>query len=143
MKIVALDYGQKKVGVAVSDAGGSMAFPRCTLRRGEIKAAFFAELLALLEREQAEAVLVGLPLHVDGAECLATRQARNFMASLKRRSPLPVYWINEVLSSCEAESDLREVGLSLERAREVVDQQAAVRILQSFLSQPEELRTKA
>ncbi len=142
MKIVALDYGQKRVGVAVSDAGGSLAFPRCTLRR-EGRAIFFAELLALLDQERPAAVLVGLPLHVDGRECLATRQARNFMGDLKRRTSLPIYWINEVLSSCEAESDLREAGLSLKRAREVVDQQAAVRILQSFLSQPKEYWTEA
>lgn len=142
MKYLALDYGLKRVGVAVSDSDGRMAFPRCTLAR-ETRDVFFRELLALLDHERPDAVVLGLPLHVDGTECLTTRQVRNFAASLKRRTPLPVYWMEEALSSRQAESDLREAGLSARDIKRVVDQQAAVRILETFLAQPENGRKTA
>ena len=142
MKYLALDYGLKRVGVAVSDPEGRMAFPRCTLAR-DTRDGFFSELLALLERERPDAVVLGLPLHVDGTECLTTRQVRNFVASLKRRMALPLYWIDEALTSRQAESDLREAGLSARAIKQVVDQQAAVRILETFLAQPENRRTPA
>lgn len=142
MKYLALDYGLKRVGVAVSDPEGRMAFPRCTLAR-DTRDGFFSELLALLERERPDAVVLGLPLHVDGTECLTTRQVRNFAASLKRRMALPLYWIDEALTSRQAESDLREAGLSAWAIKQVVDQQAAVRILETFLAQPENRRTPA
>ena len=142
MKYLALDYGLKRVGVAVSDPEGRMAFPRCTLAR-DTRDGFFSELLALLERERPDAVVLGLHLHVDGTECLTTRQVRNFAASLKRRMALPLYWIDEALTSRQAESDLREAGLSARAIKQVVDQQAAVRILETFLAQPENRRTPA
>ena len=142
MKYLALDYGLKRVGVAVSDPEGRMAFPRCTLVR-DTRDGFFSELLALLERERPDAVVLGLPLHVDGTECLTTRQVRNFAASLKRRMALPLYWIDEALTSRQAESDLREAGLSARAIKQVVDQQAAVHILETFLAQPENRRTPA
>ena len=142
MKYLALDYGLKRVGVAVSDPEGRMAFPRCTLAR-DTRDGFFSELLALLERERPDAVVLGLPLHVDGTECLTTLQVRNFAASLKRRMALPLYWIDEALTSRQAESDLREAGLSARAIKQVVDQQAAVRILETFLAQPENRRTPA
>ena len=142
MKYLALDYGLKRGGGAVSDPEGRMAFPRCTLAR-DTRDGFFSELLALLERERPDAVVLGLPLHVDGTECLTTRQVRNFAASLKRRMALPLYWIDEALTSRQAESDLREAGLSARAIKQVVDQQAAVRILETFLAQPENRRTPA
>lgn len=142
MKYLALDYGMKRVGVAVSDPAGRMAFPRCTLSR-DTREAFFRDLIELLERERPDALVLGLPLHVDGTECLTTRQVRNFAASLKRRTPLPVYWMEEVLSSHEAEADLRNAGLNARDVKKSVDQQAAVRILETFLAQPEARRKPA
>lgn len=142
MKYLAIDYGLKRVGIAVSDEGGAFAFPRCTLKR-ETKAAFFAELMALLEKERAEALVVGLPLLPDGGECLTTKQVRHFIESLKRRTPLPVYWVDEVFSSAAAEEELFNFGLNYREVHKVVDQQAAVLILESFLGLPEERRQRA
>ena len=142
MKYLAIDYGLKRVGIAVSDVDGNFAFPRCTLKR-ETKAAFFAELLALLEKEQAEAIVVGLPLYTDGTECLTTVQVRHFVESLKRRTSLPIYWLNEALSSAAAEHELYDFGMGFREVKKVVDQQAAVLILESFLDQPEERRLPA
>ena len=142
MKYLAIDYGTKRVGIAVSDVDGHFAFPRCTLKR-ETKAAFWAEFLALLEKEQPQALVLGLPFHVDGAECMTTRQVRNFAESLKRRTDLPIYWINEALSSNSAEQRLYEQGLGFAKVKEIVDQHAAAVILESFLELPDHKRERA
>ena len=125
MKYLAIDYGQKRTGIAVSDTGGSMAFPRKTI---------------LIEAEATDAIVIGLPINLDGEESLTTRQVRNFSKSLARRTTLPLFWMEEALSSYEAERDLRDAGRSAAQGRAVLDQQAAVRILQSFLDQPEAKR---
>ncbi len=142
MKYLAIDYGQKRTGIAVSDAGGQMAFPRTTILM-RTRDTFFAELLALIAAESPDAVVIGLPINLDGEESLTTRQARNFAKSLARRTPLPLFWMEEALSSYEAERDLREAGRSAAKGRAVLDQQAAVRILQSFIDQPEAKRRPA
>ncbi|HIW79126.1 MAG TPA: Holliday junction resolvase RuvX [Candidatus Bilophila faecipullorum] len=136
MKYLAIDYGQKRTGIAVSDSGGSMAFPRRTIQM-RTREAFFEELLALLEAEAPDALVIGLPVNLDGEETLTTRQTRNFAKNLKKKTPLPIFWMEEALSSFEAEIDLRQAGRSAAKSRAVLDQQAAVRILQSFLDQPE------
>ena len=136
MKYLAIDYGQKRTGIAVSDSGGSMAFPRRTIQM-RTREAFFEELLALLEAEAPDALVIGLPVNLVGEEALSTRQTRNFAKNLKKKTPLPIFWMEEALSSFEAEIDLRQAGRSAAKSRAVLDQQAAVRILQSFLDQPE------
>ncbi|MDR2503520.1 MAG: Holliday junction resolvase RuvX [Deltaproteobacteria bacterium] len=142
MKHICFDYGQKRVGVAASDAGGGMAFPRLTLWRKNADL-FWNSLLALLREEQAEALVVGLPLRADGSYGLAARQARNFARSLKRRTGLPVFYMEEAYSSIEAECMLRESGQGFKPGDGKVDSLAAARILQSFLHQPEHKEMEA
>jgi putative Holliday junction resolvase len=141
MRYMGIDYGQQRTGIAVSDSGGAMAFPRAALlMRG--KERFFAELLALAAEERVEAFVVGLPRRGNGEESESTRQARNMAARLSRRTPLPVYLMDEYLSSHEAESRLRESGASGKNLKAKLDAAAAAGILESFLSLPED-RKKA
>lgn len=136
MKLLGIDYGLARTGIAVTDAGSRMAFGRRTLilppqgRRED----FFCALLVCIADENPSALVVGLPLRTDGTDSETTRQVRNFVVKLKRRTALPIYLMPEYLSSHEAEQDLREAGLHGQKLREVVDQQAAVRILESFLA---------
>ena len=141
MKYLAVDYGLKRTGIAVSDARGYLVFPRRTLCMST-RERFFAELAACLAEEAPDAIVVGLPLSMDGSESLSTRRARNFVERLKRRTELPVFWMNEQLSSYQAEQDLRAAGVR-GASLEIVDQQAACRILESFLVQPEHQRSRA
>ncbi len=142
MKFLAVDYGQKRTGIAVTDAGGRMAFPRATLAmRG--REAFVNELLALAEAEGAEALVIGLPVRGDGTDSETTRQVRNMVALLKERTALPVYLMEETLSSYEAETHLRATGKSGKGIMKKLDQAAAVAILESFLALPEQGRTPA
>ena len=116
-----------------------MAFPRKTILM-RTRAAFFEELLALIEAEATDAIVIG-----------ASHQPRRrgkphdpagpqlFQEPRPAHHP-PLFWMEEALSSYEAERDLRDAGRSAAQGRAVLDQQAAVRILQSFLDQPEAKR---
>lgn len=141
MKFLALDYGQKRTGVAVSDPSEKLAFPRVTLVK-QTRAAFFEHLLELIVIEKPDAIVIGLPVLLDGEDSLTTRQVRNFVASLARRCSLPLYWMQETLSSHEAQQDLHAAGHSMAHMRPILDQQAAVRILQSFLDQSPDKRIR-
>ena len=136
MKFVAVDYGLARTGLAASDPEGRLAFPLATLRLEDFtdRKAFLAALAERIAEAGAEAVVVGLPLTLDGEETMTTRQIRNVTERLTRRVPLPFFFMIEALSSEEAWADLREAGLKMRKRKAVLDQQAAVRILSSFLS---------
>ena len=140
-----MDYGLARTGLAVSDPDGRMAFPLATVRLQDYpdRKLFLAALAEKIIETGAEAVVVGLPLTQDGEESLTTRQVRNITQRLKRRVPLPFYYMVEELSSEEAWADLREAGLKMRKRKAVLDQQAAVRILSSFLSLAPQERSPA
>lgn len=142
MKWLCIDYGLQRTGIAVSDMDGHMAFPRVTLQKST-REKFFADLLDIISSEGAQGIVVGLPVDLNGTETLITRQVRNMVGALKRRMEVPVYFMNEILSSAEAEQDLRTSGLRGNKLKAVLDQQAAVRILESFLAQSEQKRRPA
>ncbi len=135
MKYLAIDYGQKRVGIAVSDAGGHMAFPKTTLQRNE-QNVFFRELLELIAAENADAIILGLPLNLDDEETEAGAKVRTFAQRLFEHIEQPIYLVNEALTSFAAEEDLKDAGLNAKRRAAVLDQQAAVHILETFMSTP-------
>ncbi len=141
MKFVAFDYGVKRVGIAVSDEEEKWAFPVSILDRS-VKAVFYEKLSALLADLAPDAAVVGLPLHADGAECLTTRQARNFADSLARRYPFPIYMVNEYLTSIQAEQELRASGAHGQKLKAALDSHAAALILETFLGMTEPERRK-
>jgi len=134
MRVLGIDYGQARVGLAMSDPEGRMVFPRPAIKK-TTRDALFAALVSLVEAENVEAVVVGLPLTLDGGESLTTRQARNFAESLARRINAPVHLMDERLSSAEAEAQLKEAGLCSRKIKSRLDSQAAKLILESWLNQ--------
>jgi putative Holliday junction resolvase len=132
MRALSVDFGLKRVGLALSDPTGTLAYPLRTIARGG-KDALYAELLRTIEAERVEAVVVGLPLAMDGTDTLTTRQVRNFASGLRHRAAVPVHLADERLSSAEAECRLREAGAGRGRIKAALDSQAAVCILESFL----------
>lgn len=139
MKYLAIDYGLKRTGLALSDPTGVFVYPFSTIKM-QGKDAFFEELFDISLTERVEAFIVGLPLRLDGSESETTRIVRNFSQRLRRRTSLPIYLMEEALSSYEAESTLRKSGMRGKKLAQVIDQQAAVAILQSFLNLPENRR---
>ena len=109
-----------------------MAFPLAVIERST-REALFTELLAVMEREGVEVVVVGLPVEPGGGEGLTARQARNFAASLGRRVAVPIVFADESHSSTLAEAQLREAGLRGPRLKKALDAQAAAVILEGHL----------
>ncbi|MDR3640730.1 MAG: Holliday junction resolvase RuvX [Humidesulfovibrio sp.] len=134
MRVLGIDYGQVRIGLAMTDPEGRMAFARPALKR-TTRDALFAALAALVEAEGVEAVVVGLPLTLDGEDSLTTRQARNFAESLARRITAPVHLMDERLSSAAAQAQLKEAGLCSRKMKSRLDSQAAVQILETWIGQ--------
>lgn len=132
MRTLGIDFGTARVGLAITDPAGRMAFPREGFTR-TTREDMFARLLALIDAEGVSAVVVGLPLTLDGGESLTTRQVRNFAESLARRVSCPVHLVDERLSSAAAEEQLKEAGLCSRKRKERLDSQAAVQILETWI----------
>ena len=141
MKYLGIDYGLRRTGVAASDTAGSMAFPRCTVLRKN-RAQFWRSFETLMAAERPDALAVGLPLRADGTDGETTLHVRAFVKEFKRRYALPVFQVDERLTSFAAKQDLRDAHDHTGSAwsREKLDQQAAVHILESFLHQQEQER---
>jgi putative Holliday junction resolvase len=132
MRVLGIDYGQVRVGLAITDPEGRLAFPRPALAR-TTRDALFEALVELVREEGVQAVVVGLPLTLDGGDSLTTRQARNFAESLARRIDAPVHLMDERLSSAAAEAQLKEAGLCSRKRKSRLDSQAAVQILETWI----------
>ena len=136
MRYLGIDFGIKRIGLAVSGPSGNMAFPLKTIVR-TTRSAMFEELLGLIREQNIEAIVLGIPLGSEGEENLTSTQVLNFKESLERRTDLPVYLINEAFTSAEAKAIMIERGVRENRERQNLDQVAAVLILESFLSHRE------
>jgi putative Holliday junction resolvase len=133
-RVVGIDLGSRRIGVAVSDGLGLTAQPRTTIARHGGLRDLVA--IALVVREVgAERVVLGLPLDCDGNESDAARRARAFAERLAAHLTLPVELIDESFSTVEAEEVLLAADVSRKRRKEVVDKLAAAVILQRWLDQ--------
>jgi putative Holliday junction resolvase len=132
VRALGIDFGLKRVGLAVCDPTGTLVSPLTTLTR-TTRDALFDELIEIIQNESIETVVVGLPLSLEGDDTLTTRQARNFAESLDRRTDVPVRLMDERLTSAEAEEELNAAGLRGKKKKMALDSQAAVIILRSWL----------
>jgi putative Holliday junction resolvase len=126
-----IDPGDARIGVARSDPTGFLATPVETVRRGK---GDLARIAAILAEEEAVEVVVGLPRSLSGREGPAAVKVREFAAGLARRlAPVPVRLVDERMTTVSAEAMLRDQGRKGGKRRAVVDQAAAVLILQHAL----------
>ncbi len=132
MRVLAVDPGSRRIGLALSDEEGAVALPLATIERaGEADA---ARRVAEAARERdAGAVVVGLPLEMDGTEGPAARRARRFADAVAQAVDVPVVLWDERLTTVQAERALQEAGVRGRARRRVVDQAAATVLLQSYL----------
>ena len=131
-KLLGLDHGDKRFGIALSDAGKVIATPRLVVEGEE---ALWQTLDSLMGEEDIEAVVIGLPLNMDGSEGPRARKVIEFSRVLEEKTGLPVHFHDERLSSFEAESTLTEAGVHGSRRKSRVDMVAAQIILQGYLNQ--------
>jgi putative pre-16S rRNA nuclease len=131
-RLLGMDVGARRIGLAVSDPLGITAQGIDTLQRKN-KKSDFAEIELILEHYAVREIVVGYPLKMSGEPGAQSEKMANFAEELRRRFSLPVHLWDERLTTAEAHRVLDETEMSGRRRRQVIDQMAAVLILQSFL----------
>lgn len=130
--ILAFDFGERRIGVAVGETETAQAHALTTIE-AEANADRFAAIAALIDEWRPAMLVVGLPLHVDGTPHAMTARCKRFANQLHGRFGLPVATADERLTSHDAEALLHEVGRSTREQRAVIDSLAAQLILQGYL----------
>ena len=131
--MLGVDVGTVRVGLALSDPTGTLASPLETLRRAKDRSDL-DRLAALVVEHEVTEVVVGEPVHLSGASGASAEDAADYAQELADRIPdVPVILIDERLSTVTAASHLRDGGIDSRKQRSVIDQAAAVVILQQFL----------
>lgn len=136
-RVLALDVGKKRIGLAVSDALGITAQGLATLERTRIRDDL-DQLKRIAAEKDVHTLLVGRPLHMSGSESRQEAYTREFADRLGRHLALPVVYWDERLTSAEAERLLHEGRATLEERKKAVDRMAAVLLLQSYLDRESE-----
>jgi putative Holliday junction resolvase len=130
--LLGLDLGTRTIGVAVSDAGRRIASPLKVIRRSKFTADA-ASLLAIAAEHEISGIVLGLPLNMDGSEGPRAQATRAFARNLMQRTPLPIAFWDERLSTAAVTRTLIEADRSRARRAELVDKMAAAYILQGAL----------
>jgi len=133
-KVIGFDYGKKRTGIASGQTITNTATPLITLTQIEGNPDWKG-IQQQIEQWQPDALIIGIPYHLDGTESEMTKAALHFRDSLKKRFGLPVYEVNEALSSYEAEETLKKKSKISQHNKHEVDKIAAAVIVQSWLDQ--------
>lgn len=131
-RVLGLDVGLRRIGVALSDPLGITAQGLETLHRKN-KKHDFAHLHRVIRQYGVKEIVVGLPLRMSGAEGAQAEKIQAFAEDLRKHFKLPVHLWDERLTSAEANRLLRETDLSIEKRGEAVDRMAAILILQGWM----------
>ena len=132
IRILALDLGEKRIGVALSDALGLTAQGLTVLSRQDLKRDL-EQIIALAEKHAVQEIVIGLPRHMDGRLGEGAKDVVLWTRELEERLGLPVHHVDERLTTLQAERVLLEADVSRRKRRQVVDKMAAMLILQGFL----------
>jgi len=131
-RLIGLDVGERRIGVAVSDEKHVVALPECVVERRSVDEDV-RELSEIARAKGAELFVVGLPLRLDGTHGVEAEGVTEFARRLEERSGIPVEMSDERLSTKEAERHLIKSGVKRKRRRNIVDKMAAQIILQSYI----------
>ena len=132
MRIMAIDLGLARTGIALCDKNEILASPFCVLEAMGLTP-LTKRVLEIIEAEQVEKVLVGLPLRTDGKESEMTEKARSFAEFLRKRTSAEVLLLNEAYTTVIAAQKLHENNISAKKQRKLIDAAAAAVLLQSYI----------
>lgn len=133
VRALGVDLGSKRVGIAVSDISGTLASPLTTVHRSKSRRHDHAAIAALVREEEAEVVVVGLPLSLDGSHGKAAKAATTEARQLSSVVGVPVEMYDERFTTATAERGMLEMGMNAQARRKVVDKAAAAVMLQAWL----------
>ena len=131
MKILGIDYGDKRIGLAISDENEKLASRFLTLENKSLKNSI-EEIKNIIIKKSIKKIIIGLPFGLK-TESEQTQKTNNFINYLIKEVDIPVKKINEVFTSKMAEENLRNAGIKKEELKEIIDQEAARIILQDYL----------
>lgn len=133
VRALGIDPGSKRIGVAVSDLSGTIASPLAVLRRSKSVQHDLSEIARVARDEEAEVIVVGLPLNMDGSSGPAARAATSLAKRLATLVAVPVEMHDERRTTASADRDMLAAGMNAVERRQVVDKVAAAIMLQSWL----------
>lgn len=133
MRALGIDLGSKRIGIAVSDSAGAVATPIDTIQRGTDRAALHRRIADLAVEWEAQVIVVGLPLGLDGSVGIAARAALDEVEELRDTVTVAVETYDERLTTVTAHRSLDDMNLNATARRRVVDQIAAAVMLQAWL----------
>jgi putative Holliday junction resolvase len=131
MRFLCIDLGNKRTGLAVCDDNETIASPVGVIESGK---SLYDEITGAVERYQAQALVFGLPLNMDGSENERTVQTRRFAEEIKDKTNLPIFFQDERLSSFAARKKLSQTGLTHKKKKDRIDAIAAADILREFIA---------
>jgi putative Holliday junction resolvase len=137
MRLLGIDFGERRIGLAISDEDARLAVPLATLRRRDDRSAI-EEIVAIARREGVGGLVIGEPLGLDGSRGAAAERVGRFADRLAAASGMPCERIAESLTSREADERLRAAGVGARRRRQRVDEVAAQILLQEALDRRRE-----
>jgi putative Holliday junction resolvase len=132
MRILAIDYGSRRIGLALSDPTGTLARP-LPFVPAKADAKLAREMAALAKQEEAHLILLGLPRHMNGSLGEAAAEVQAFAALLGQATPIRIQLIDERLSTVQASRQLQEAGKNTRQQRGRIDSEAACVLLQGYL----------
>lgn len=138
-RIMAIDYGTKRVGIAFSDPLGMFATPHSVLENAGFET-LLLQIKELIIEKAVHLVLVGMPYAIDGSYTPKTIETDGFMKDLQQALQTRVIAYDERYSSSEAEAELKKMGKTWQEARKMVDAMAAAMILKSYLENEKSVR---
>ncbi len=138
--LIALDPGSKTIGVAACGASRGLSTPVETIKRGKFTADA-ERIFHLFDERQAVAIIMGLPVNMDGSEGPRVQSARAMARNLLRLRDIPLVFQDERLSTFEAEEKLIAAGVRRDKRKDIIDAHAAANILQSALDRLEMLKS--
>lgn len=130
---IAFDFGDVRIGVAVTDPSGILSTPLIFLENSE--ESLFANMSSLYEEYQPIYTAIGFPSHLSGGESQKSKRVSDFAAKVSEITENPIYFIDERLTTVSASRTLREAGLNSKTSKGEIDSMAAVAILDSALNQ--------
>ncbi len=138
-RILALDFGTKRIGIALSDPTMSLASPHPFLDATPFKD-FVDKIKTIVRTKEVIMILIGIPRNMDGSYGPSSEKALDFSRRLQDLLIVPIKTIDERLSTVEAQRRLQEAGKNQKQQRSVIDSSSAVVILQSYLDSPPSFR---
>ena len=137
MRVLGIDLGSKRLGIAASDRSGTIASPLTVLQRCGSQGGDHRNIAKIVVEEEAVAIVVGLPLNMDGSEGKAAQSARAEVERMATVVGVPVYVHDERLTTVAADRVMMEQNMNAQARRKVVDKWAAAVILQAWLDSRE------